>query len=73
MPDGLVIVKACSNEIVAYAAQAELENAGIESVLISQGSFVNPEIQFSASVGVAVSAEDEQQAIAVLFPSKKSQ
>ena len=73
MSDGLVVVKACQNEIAAMAAQAELADAGIDSVIIAQGSFVNPEIQFSASVGVAVAAAHQQQAIALLFPPKSPQ
>lgn len=63
MSERLVVIRSFSNEFEAHLARAELEGAGIDSQLLSDGTGgVHPHLQFSRGIRIAVRESDAEAA-----------
>ena len=63
MPSDLVIVATCSSEVEASVAQASLDAAGIDSILLRDDAMgIIPSMSFLKGVRVAVRADEADAA-----------
>jgi hypothetical protein len=70
MANDVVVIRTFSTELEANIAKAELDNAGIHSLLLSSGedrqSQQHPHLQLSHGIGLAVLQRDAETAEAIL-------
>ena len=66
-PEELVVIRTYADEFAADAAQAELHNAGIHSLLLAGGPPRTSEAEVDDQIGLAVHRRDVKLAEAVLL------
>lgn len=66
-PEELVVIRTYADEFAADAAQAELHNAGIQSLLLAGGPARASDSGEEGSIGLAVHRRDVKLAEAVLL------
>ena len=70
MSNEVIVIRTYSTELEANIARSELENAGIQSLLLTSGEGLDvtahPHLQLSHAIGLAVLQRDAEKAEAVL-------
>jgi len=77
MENDVVVIRTFGTELEANIAKAELDHAGIQSLLLSAGdggeSKTQPHLQLSHGIGLAVVVRDAEAAEAILRASRSEQ